>query len=533
MRLKAMLVDDEHLILENLRYAIGWEALGIDIVGVATNGVKALEAAEQLRPDLVLSDIRMPLMDGIVMLQQMRERSHDCEVIMLTGYTEFEYARSVLRSGARDYVLKPINYEELERVVADSARDIRKRKQQQRANMASQGSAIELAYEKMLINALLDSSLVSANKLLHGDNTDRSSLSYLFLLIDLDAYVQDCQIWNEKERALWNFAVRNVLEDTAKQMGFRYVIVQLREGEWCLLLEWSAEDGRLDKGRATYYAARLQESVKLFTSKTISLSCKPKLLVLQELADGYRSLQLALQLTPERSSALIVASDSTRSSNELDVILWQDMEQVIDGLKKLNRVQVEHAWTKLTERLRAEAIHSHTLVDRFLHYLNLHLMRELRDMRLLSEQQQKELWGKLERKGTTKSMLGDVKSIIDCCMQAASSRRTNEVLMGQAKDYISRHIAKDLSIDELADFLDISGSYFSMLFKQYFKETFVEYVTKQRIELAQSFLILSNYAIGEIGKLVGFAERRYFTRVFHKYVGVTPSEYRDLKKDKE
>lgn len=134
-------------------------------------------------------------------------------------------------------------------------------------------------------------------------------------------------------------------------------------------------------------------------------------------------------------------------------------------------------------------------------------------MRLLSEQQQKELWGKLERKGTTKSMLGDVKSIIDCCMQAASSRRTNEVLMGQAKDYISRHIAKDLSIDELADFLDISGSYFSMLFKQYFKETFVEYVTKQRIELAQSFLILSNYAIGEIGKLVGFAERRYFTSV--------------------
>ncbi|WP_052476090.1 helix-turn-helix transcriptional regulator [Cohnella kolymensis] len=99
--------------------------------------------------------------------------------------------------------------------------------------------------------------------------------------------------------------------------------------------------------------------------------------------------------------------------------------------------------------------------------------------------------------------------------------------MLSTKDYIERNLAAELSIDALADYLGISGSYFSLLFKQHFGETFVEYVTKQRIEMAKSLLALSYKTVTEIGQMVGYAERRYFTRVFSKYTGMLPSEFRE------
>jgi len=125
-RLRALVVDDEQPILNNLSCVLPWEAMNIEIVKLARNGAEALAAVEASRPHLILSDIRMPVMDGLEMLRRIRERGHTCEVLLLTGYHEFEYARSALRFGVKDYISKPINYEELQRIVNRLAGDIRR-----------------------------------------------------------------------------------------------------------------------------------------------------------------------------------------------------------------------------------------------------------------------------------------------------------------------------------------------------------------------------------------------------------------------
>ena len=106
-------------------------------------------------------------------------------------------------------------------------------------------------------------------------------------------------------------------------------------------------------------------------------------------------------------------------------------------------------------------------------------------------------------------------------------KKTSDVLMLSARDYIERNLSADLGIDMLADYLGISGSYFSLLFKQHFGETFVEYVTKQRMEMAKSLLALSDKSVTQVGAMVGYAERRYFTKVFSKYTGMLPSAFRE------
>jgi two-component system response regulator YesN len=102
--------------------------------------------------------------------------------------------------------------------------------------------------------------------------------------------------------------------------------------------------------------------------------------------------------------------------------------------------------------------------------------------------------------------------------------------MISAENYIHRHLESNFGIEEICHYLGISPSYFSLLFKQQYGETFVEYLSKQRIERAKSMLVLSDKSIKQIGNKVGFFERRYFTSVFQKYTGETPSEYRDKRK---
>src|SRR5690606_28838419 len=110
------------------------------------------------------------------------------------------------------------------------------------------------------------------------------------------------------------------------------------------------------------------------------------------------------------------------------------------------------------------------------------------------------------------------------CLETLSRKKTGDVLMHAAKDYIQRNLSRDLGIDELADHLGISASYFSLLFKQHYGSTFVEYLTAERMEIAKSMLLLTDKSVTEIGRSVGYAERRYFSKVFQKCTGEIPSE---------
>ncbi|MNI35440.1 HTH-type transcriptional regulator YesS [compost metagenome] len=123
-----------------------------------------------------------------------------------------------------------------------------------------------------------------------------------------------------------------------------------------------------------------------------------------------------------------------------------------------------------------------------------------------------------------------MKALVEQGHETNQKKKNSDILMESAKTYIRLHFSTDFGIDEIAESLGISSSYFSLLFKQHFGETFVEYVTKHRMEHAKSLLLMSDKSITDIGKSVGFAERRYFTKVFQKFTGEIPSEYRDKRK---
>ncbi len=126
-----ILIDDEYLVREGIRQTIDWESYGIQILAAAKNGEEGLEAIRRLHPDVIISDIRMPKMDGMQLVQQLYEDAYDGIIIMLSGYNDFEYVRSTLQKGAFQYLLKPIDNEELISTVLRATEELKKRRRRE------------------------------------------------------------------------------------------------------------------------------------------------------------------------------------------------------------------------------------------------------------------------------------------------------------------------------------------------------------------------------------------------------------------
>ena len=529
MRLKALLIDDETNILKNLQIVLPWSDLEIDVIGLARNGVQAMEYVNEHHPEIILCDIRMPVMDGIQFLEQLRKVDLDAEVVMLTGYQDFEYARSVIKFGVRDYILKPINYDELTSVIERLSRSVREKRRERSSEEARLGKAMYLAYEKMLYDILMDYSSVSSQYMLYDDEVSPDQLRYILMLADFDDYSQKCRSSNEQERKLWNFAVRNVLQEALLSEGLRYAVLQMREGEWCVLVERETGENGVQQEDVRRWAAILQDTVLDNVKINLSIGIHPSEITLQELPKVFKSLQKTVHLATDKARSIIQSGRASIETENEDT-LWEPIEKLVSALKQNDRDGVEGALQQLTVRIQAISGRSLARVEKLAHFIVLHLMREMRELDVLSAEQEQEIWTIMEQADRVKDMLAVVRRIVDVSLENSMGKKTGDVLMHSAKDYIGRNLARDLGIDELSDYLGISASYFSLLFKQHFGSTFVEYLTAERMELAKSLLLLTDKSVTEIGRSVGYTERRYFTKVFHKITGEIPSEYREKRK---
>ncbi|NRF90645.1 response regulator [Paenibacillus frigoriresistens] len=529
--LKALLIDDEINILRNFQSVIPWEDIGIEIVGLAENGAKAMELVDIYKPDIVLSDISMPVMDGITFVQKLRERDTSCECIMLTGYQSFEYARSLMRYGVKEYLMKPINYEELERVVRRVAESILERRQKARNEEKAWGNVVSLVYEKILYDFLMNYTSITNHPLLTAEVPHLDETEYMLLLVDLEHYAKLSFGWDEKEQRLWNFAIYNVLREALILEKRTYTVLQMRQGEWCLLIEQvRGEKSDVEIDQAKKWANHIRECVKSNVKLEVSVGIYSHCLPISGLAAAYKRVQWEIHLSPGCNTIVTSKNPSCTTHLQIDV-LWQITEDMISALKQFNRVKTEEVMEALNVHLKTIPDSLMLRVQQILHYLVLNLLREMREFNMFKQLEEESIWDKLSYSISAKDLLVVMNEMVNQCLDVFVSKKSNVALMESAKAYIHERMAKDLGIDELASTLGISNSYFSLLFKQHFGVTFVEYLTKLRMETAKSMLEEKERRVAQISESVGYLDGRYFIKIFHRYTGMTPSEYRASRKN--
>ncbi|MWC28593.1 response regulator [Paenibacillus sp. MMS18-CY102] len=533
---KVIIVDDEPHISRNLEKVIPWDMLGLEVVGTARNGVEAYELIQAQSPDLLLCDIRMPVMDGLELVKRIRAEELDVDVIMLSGYQDFAYTRTAIQYGVKDYMLKPIPYDELTGVIARVMNERRQKRRQRKEEERKLDRMIGLAGEKMLYDILMDyTDLSSEHWLLNGDESRIADRSYALALFNYDVGAEaakDWREWSDKERKLWNFAICNVLRESMELLGQAHAVIQTRDGEWCVLIE-RVEDGQaglsalFDREAVQRWAQDLLDQVKKHVKLKLEAGIYPNYVSAVELADAYKTVQRGMQLTTECGDEPIrFHTQDTPGQSGAEQAMWGIAERLVSGLKRGDSVAVDAELREVSAQLQRVDEAAYGRLRPMLHFFALHVLREMKETGLLRREQEDQLWRKLDKLYGVKDLIAMIRQLSDAGLER-DTRKQSERSMLEAKVYMDRNLFRDLSVEEAATQVGLSASYFSLLFKQTFGCTFIEYVTRQRMDKAKVLLVETPKSVAQIAKEVGYSERRYFTKVFMKYTGENPTDYRN------
>ncbi|NDI34186.1 response regulator transcription factor [Chengkuizengella sediminis] len=521
MKLKALIIDDEIHIVKNLQVVLPWKEMGYNTVKTAVNGQEAIDIENKHgKLDLILCDIKMPVMDGLTFIKHLREQNKDCEVILLTGFQEFQYAQKAIQYRVREYILKPIDYIKLEDTIYRITKNIKHRKQQ---NMTQQkfDNITDLAYEKVFYDVIMN---YSSHSLSFNEEINvLQSKQFNFFLIDIEDYFKKSMEWSQNEKKLWNFAVKNVLHETLIEFVEKPIVLQTRDGEWCVILERDSEK-LFQREEMLELTEDLQNMVNKYLKLKINMVVWDKTVSMRSLSETYKKLQSVLVLKSNKH----YSDKENQFDSVSDFSLWNTLKELITGLKQSDRGKVDVSLKQIVKEIKVITENSYQTAQQVLHFMFLHLIREMNELEIITSQEEQKYWVMLQHSSSVNDLLKAMNELNTFCLDKICSKKSSDVMMISAGDYIQHHISSDLSIDELSDYLKISPSYFSLLFKQHFQMTFVEYVTKQRLDLAKSLLIMTDNSITKIGKMIGYSERRYFTKVFQKNEGISPSEYRTM-----
>ncbi|GAA0410443.1 response regulator [Paenibacillus motobuensis] len=519
---RVILVDDEPIILRSLKVAIPWNELELEIVGEARNGEEALRLVRELAPHMIISDIRMPGIDGITLMKKVLAEDAKRLFIFISGYGEFEYAREALREGAFDYLLKPIDHDELIEMILRAKKTLDKQMENDKLLHSVQVLSL-LARERMFAEVIEGNH--SQSPLQHMRWLENSELEeeYFMAVVQLDHYLKLNKIWSLEERRLWLFAIRNILSEWSLSQG-ALTVFPFHSGEWVLLFPGSMKEEKERLG------IDIIQQIKWNTKLPCSIGFSQPVTGIERLSQAYQSAAKALyqRFYSDEEGVFIDSLQGTGDAG--DPKYPKHLESsMLECIRTLNHDKLMELLDKTRAYIEDESF-SKELAERSIVELTVVLYREFEHMNLIPEWSLEGLLQELHSLGILSEMIQLLKISFGKWIREGEQNESKEnvhVIITKSKSYIDNNYHKDLSVEEVSEIAGLSISHFCMLFKQETGYTFLEYLTNYRIEKAQYILKNSHVKVYQVAPLVGYQDPRYFTQVFKKVTGRTPTEYRE------
>ena len=518
---RVLLVDDEEDIREGISRKMDWLGLGFSLVGEAANGQDALELAESLRPDVILTDIKMPFMDGLELCRILTDRLPAARFVVFSGFDAFEYAKQAIQMNVVEYILKPINADELSAVLR-RLKDQLDRERAERRN-------VELLRSRYMENLPVLRELFYAN-LLDGriePGTERERAAHL----DIDLQGEEwavglAYIGSDRRDALSTLSVQKLLEESLTADRCRLTLYN----------DWVAVIVSLTESFTIYDLIRVLDRVCTLAASYLGLTltvgvgapCK-------ELSGMARSAAEARTALEYRSMVgrgqVIYIGDLEPDGGQVLTFEEADERTLTAAVRLGSEQEVRDAAAALAGKIR-EANPSAGQYNLFLMELVTHLMKMTRRSGVGVE----EVFGTGFSLPIQDSALPSLEELEDWCAERylrlrTLIRRRQTDSAGQtveaAKEYIRQHYAEsDLSVEKLCAYLHLSSTYFSTLFKRETGTSFTAYVTTVRMEAAAEAIRGTEEKTYLIAQRCGYEDPNYFSYVFKRHFGVTPTKYR-------
>ncbi|QUL52816.1 response regulator [Paenibacillus tritici] len=542
---KLILAEDEEDVREGIIAQIDWEEYGFEVVEQAENGREAADAIDRLLPDVVVTDIQMPFMNGLQLAEWVRSRHPNTKIIILTGYDEFEYAQKAIKLQIDEYILKPFSSRELIDVLL-------KVRAQIETEIAEKENVFVLSehYRKSLpllreqfLSSLVSRRLRSAEIAeksaeyginLAGQCFQSSVISIDYIRTERTPGVQEARpvsLRDTGDRNLQLFAVLNIAEEICQKHEFGKVFIH-RDDVVLLSVSQSPEESDIT-GRTFAILEEICQNVQRFLKLTVTAGagtvCKAPSMLFNSFGDALQALDYRLILgnnrviwiedVESRSSQMPAYDELAQQSLIRTIKLGtaQELREVVDELfGGLDTAQVSTQDYQIflleiiTSILRV-AKESGSETNDFIGPG----LTSLSDMNKFNNMGEARQW---------------IITVCSRLMNTIASERQSSYkqLIDQAKEYIRSHYEEsDMSIGRVCQHLHISTGYFSSIFKKEMKMTFVSYLLQIRLEAAKELLRSTELKAFEIAERIGFADPNYFSFCFRKKYGQSPKEYKN------
>lgn len=522
-----LLVDDEEEVIQVIMKKIPWESLGFSVVGHANNGIKALEMIEELQPDVVMTDIKMPYMDGIELSNHIKDEFPATKILFFTGFDEFEYAKEAVHLEVEEYILKPINSAELIQVFTQL-----KSKLDQEISEKQNVEILQKYYMESL--PLLQSNFYATliEGRIHGDEISKYLRDYQIsftgpFFCSLVIHTSSSQVPKDMTPLLLSTSVQKQVKERLGEkwraksffyLGNTVLLAQLKsEGE---ISELTDECDRFCKYARRIIGAVVTIGIGQVCGNILGLSQSysgAREAVSYRIIYGASRAINIREIVPREVSKFGSASD-TELSNLFKMICLNPVEDIIKAVDKY----LHHTFfpEKSLQQHYIDVMELVSALYRFSINNDISMEEFSGDMRKLYSSLLD-----LEPDALRKLLVDISLSLRDKLIGARS--RSTKSFVTKAKEYVyNNYTDEELSLDSVCQVLGLSNSYFSTIFKKETGNSFIGYLTEFRMERAARLLIETNEKSYVIAKNVGYTAPNYFSYVFKRQFGVSPSKYR-------
>lgn len=529
--LKLLIVDDELLMRIGLRSMIDWEIHGFKVIGEASNGKEALEMAVGMEPDVIITDIKMPIMDGLSLIREASKKVRGCQFIILSNFDDFQYVKEALRLGAKDYLIKTEIREDtlaelLARLKEGSGASGGWESMPAAAEVISQSLSLlkENLFKEWISGFWNEREWLARVKPL-GIRLKSADLAALKLVIDQFEAVKAKYV--EKDEKLLRFSIANIIEEIVPSRWNHELIVD-NSAEYLLLLNVSSGGEAEIRADIEKLGRQISGAMKAYMNLSFSLGCST-------VAPGYAYLKLVSQEADiaasrrfyEGSGGFVFFSDVAREpardrdDGALNAQLSLELRMAVESRNGMRwRGFLDRVRKRMQEgRMSEKAIRD--MYVQIMEQVNAHLQHE---SGILSQPSMRSPYEILLKAETWDELDAWTYDYVNACFQADAQPSVTYV--DKAMDLIMQYYAEDISLQSVAGQINVNPSYLSRIFKQETGENFIGTLTKVRIERAKHLLESKTYKVFEVADRVGYHNYTYFSKIFKKVVGVSPEEYR-------
>lgn len=532
---KVFICEDESIVREGLRDMIPWEKYGFEFVGDAPDGEMALPMIRKLKPDVLITDITMPFMDGLSLSKTVTKELPNIKIIVISGYSDFEYARKAIEIGVEQYLLKPVTKTDMINALEGVRKKITEENEQkdyvklyEQEFKKFERLTHRVFFEKLVEGSLSVQEIYEEADKLHLNLAADGYNIVIFSIRDLDQSTYSGNASGVTENLLNQFLQYpdyiifrcNIFsyavlikgdEENLKRMEDKCVKMIMQQCEPSSTLDWHVAVG-VATNRLSGLSSCYQDANRAFAYRHIFPS--------QHI---FTSEQLKTeQYVPDESQI-----------NKIDAGKFDPM--IIRYFVQTGTLNEVDTFTD--EYLQSLESSMHSILFRYYLLVSIRVNVEL----ALNEAEvdSEEIANSLPTFDTNitaeevKPYLKEALTVAIKMRDAEAQKRGNDII-NNAVDYINEHYAdEDISLDSVAEEINISANYLSALFSNKVGLSFVEYITKKRMAKARILLRSTSKKSGEIANEIGYKDPRYFSFVFKKNQGCTPSQYRNGETEEE